>query len=83
MLDYRRAYQPGGAFFFALVAIDRRPILTTSLVNDILRQTFVRIQKHLPFSLEAVVVLLDNLHCLWTLPDGDTDFFMNTFVAVV
>lgn len=27
-----------------------------------------------PFKIEAVVVLPDHLHTIWTLPEGDTDF---------
>jgi putative transposase len=27
-----------------------------------------------PFKIEAIVILPDHLHCLWTLPAGDADF---------
>jgi putative transposase len=27
-----------------------------------------------PFRLDAIVVLPDHLHCVWTLPPGDSDF---------
>lgn len=27
-----------------------------------------------PFYIDAWVVLPDHMHCLWTLPEGDTDF---------
>ncbi len=27
-----------------------------------------------PFTIDAIVVLPDHLHCLWQLPAGDTDF---------
>jgi putative transposase len=27
-----------------------------------------------PFKIEAIVILPDHLHCLWTLPPGDEDF---------
>ena len=28
----------------------------------------------MPFEIEAMVVLPDHLHCMWTLPEGDADF---------
>ena len=27
-----------------------------------------------PFSIDAIVVLPDHLHCIWQLPEGDNDF---------
>lgn len=27
-----------------------------------------------PFTIDAIVILPDHLHTLWTLPDGDTDY---------
>jgi putative transposase len=27
-----------------------------------------------PFTIDAIVILPDHLHCLWTLPEGDTDY---------
>jgi putative transposase len=27
-----------------------------------------------PFSIDAWVVLPDHMHCIWTLPEGDTDY---------
>ena len=27
-----------------------------------------------PFDLDAIVVLPDHLHCIWILPEGDSDF---------
>jgi REP-associated tyrosine transposase len=35
---------------------------------------FHRVQDELPFRMEAIVVLPDHLHCLWTLPPADADF---------
>lgn len=32
------------------------------------------VQTTRPFEVEAMVVLPDRLHCLWTLPPGDADF---------
>ena len=32
----------------------------------------MRVQR--PFALDAVVILPDHLHCIWTLPPGDADY---------
>ncbi|NUQ47023.1 MAG: transposase, partial [Phycisphaerae bacterium] len=37
MPEYRRAFVPGGTFFFTLVAARRRPILTTPAARQALR----------------------------------------------
>jgi len=34
------------------------------------------VRRHHPFTTEAIVVLPDHLHALWTLPEGDADFAM-------
>jgi putative transposase len=41
-----------------------------ALLGDCFRQ--VRAVR--PFRVDAIVVLPDHLHCLWTLPQGDADF---------
>ncbi len=33
-----------------------------------------RSHSRLPFIVDAIVVLPDHLHCIWTLPDNDADF---------
>jgi putative transposase len=30
----------------------------------------------MPFSIDAMVLLPDHLHCIWTLPEGDADYAM-------
>jgi putative transposase len=41
---------------------------------DELRRAFRETRKHHPFTADAVVVLPDHLHAIWTLPEGDKDF---------
>jgi putative transposase len=38
------------------------------------RLAFAYARRRRPFLVEAVVVLPDHLHCVWTLPPGDADF---------
>ena len=41
---------------------------------DALRTAFRETQRHHPFTIDAIVVLPDHLHTVWTLPEGDADF---------
>jgi putative transposase len=71
--DYRRNFIPGGSFFFTVNLADRRSNLLTKRI-DLLRTAFRSVQARHAFSMEAIVVLPDHLHTIWTLPAGDADF---------
>jgi len=73
MPHYVRAFVPGGTFFFTVAILERRRRLLTDHV-DLLRQSFSRVRAERPFRIDAVVVLPDHLHCIWTLPPDDADF---------
>ncbi|MFZ5502784.1 MAG: REP-associated tyrosine transposase [Pseudomonadota bacterium] len=73
-MQYRRVFVPGASYFFTLVTERRRPILATVTVVECLRAAFRAVRKTRPFELDAIVVLPDHLHCIWTLPQGDADF---------
>jgi putative transposase len=73
MPNYRRAFVPGGCWFFTVNLLERRQTL---LVDHIvtLREAVTHTRKSLPFTIDAFVVLPDHLHAIWTLPPGDADF---------
>jgi putative transposase len=73
-MEYRRAKTPGGTFFFTVVTYNRRNFLCIPENIVLLRQAFRKVMTHHPFKIEAIVILPDHLHCLWTLPTGDEDF---------
>ena len=73
-MRYRRAFLPGGSFFFTLVMEGRRPVFASAEAVDVLRGAFQSVLLARPFELDAMVVLPDHLHCIWTLPPGDADF---------
>ena len=52
----------------------RRPILSTELARTTLRGAITDVQQKRLFTIEAVVLLPDHLHTIWTLPDDDSDF---------
>jgi putative transposase len=74
MTEYRRAWMDGGTWFFTVNLAERRE--NTLLVDriDHLRAAFGSVQLRHPFRIEAFVILPDHLHCIWTLPQDDTDF---------
>ncbi|APZ43962.1 REP-associated tyrosine transposase [Acidihalobacter ferrooxydans] len=74
MSRYRRPEIPGGVFFFTVVTCNRRPVFTTDESVNALRAAFRRVRHARPFAIDAMVVLPDHLHCIWRLPEGDSDF---------
>ena len=74
MPDYRRAYIKGGTYFFTVVIHDRRPVFKDKYTVDLLKNSFKRVMLAYPFEVDSIVVLPDHLHCIWILPDNDSDF---------
>ena len=73
MVNYRRNRIPGACYFFTVTLRDRKSDLLTRYV-DILRASFRKTMIKTPFRIEAIVVLPDHLHTIWTLPDGDDNY---------
>ena len=71
--DYRRNRVPGGTFFFTVNLLDRHSDLLVAQIQA-LRDAVRQVRRHVPFRIDARVVLPDHMHCLWTLPAGDGDF---------
>jgi putative transposase len=74
MPNYRRAYRPGGTFFFTLVTYGRAPFLCEELARTMLHEAIAACGRNHPFAIDAMVLLPDHLHTIWTLPDNDADF---------
>jgi putative transposase len=73
MVFYRRNFVPGGTYFFTVALADRRKDWLIYHVN-FLRQAFRLARHKRPFTIDAVVVLPDHMHCIWTLPANDIDY---------
>ena len=70
MVRYRRNFVPGGTYFFTVTLADRTSSALLQHVS-VLRTAF-RIARHeRPFTIEAIVILPEHLHAIWTLPSGD------------
>src|SRR4051812_20485814 len=73
MANYRRNFVSGGCYFFTVNVADRSSQILVRHV-DTLRAAFRVVRAEHPFSIEAIVVLPDHLHAIWTLPEDDTNF---------
>ncbi|MDC9728227.1 MAG: transposase [Methyloprofundus sp.] len=73
-MQYRRFFVKQGCYFFTLVTESRRPIFADPNAVILLREAFKKVMLKRPFSIDAIVVLPDHIHCIWTLPEGDADF---------
>ena len=72
MSDYRRNRVPGGTYFFTITLRDRGSDLLVTQIA-VLRSAVRQVVTKWPFHIDAWVVLPDHMHCLWTLPENDTD----------
>jgi putative transposase len=73
MVLYRRNLVPGGTYFFTVTLADRR---TDWLVRNIqlLREAFRFARRKRSFHIDAIVVLPEHIHCIWTLPPDDANY---------
>ena len=74
MPHFRRAYVPGGSFFFTMVTERRAPILCTDTSRLFLRTAIRECRQRWPFRIDAMVLLDNHLHAIWILPEGDTRY---------
>ena len=76
MTDYRRIYTPGASWFFTVNLLERQkhPMLIENI--DMLRLAFREVNERHPFKIDAIVILPDHLHCIWTLPENDSNYSM-------
>jgi putative transposase len=73
MTDYRRNFVPGASYFFTVNLADRRQAVLTEEI-EALRAAFRYARRRHHFTIDAIVVLPDHLHTIWTLPAGDADY---------
>jgi putative transposase len=73
MPNYRRARVPGGTNFFTAALARRGGRLLVDHIGH-LRAAVRLTRRERPFRIDAMVILPDHLHAVWTLPPGDDDF---------
>lgn len=74
MPNYRRAWHPGGTYFFTVNLLQRQgnDLLTRHI--HLLRDAVRLVRQRHPFLIHGWVVLPDHLHCVIELPPDDADF---------
>lgn len=73
MPNYRRVFISGGTWFFTVNLLERDRTLPVDRIRD-LRLAVYRVKRRHPFRIEAMVVLPEHLHAIWTLPPGESNF---------
>ena len=63
----------GGTYFFTVNLAQRHKTLLTDYVDN-LRSAFAITKTAHPFRIDAIVILPDHLHTIWTLPESDSDY---------
>lgn len=74
MPNYRRAWHPGGTYFFTVNLLQRHSNDLLIQKIDTLRRVVQSVKQRHPFIIHAWVVLPNHLHCVIELPTGDSDF---------
>ncbi len=74
MSHYRRANTKNATYFFTVVTYRRQPFLCDELVRNALRNAIAKVQTQYPFKIDALVLLPDHMHTIWTLPENDANF---------
>lgn len=84
MTAYRRDRMLGASYFFTVNILDRQSNLLTHHINELRAAHRQMIAKY-PIQVDAMVVLPDHIHAIWTLADDDDNysirwkFFKNSF----
>ena len=73
MPNYRRLRVAGGTYFFTVKLRDPESQLLIEEVS-VLREAFRTVMSTHPFVIDAIVIMPNHLHTLWTLPAGDSDY---------
>jgi putative transposase len=73
MPNYKRSYY-GRTYFFTVVTHNRKPLFREATAVNYLRDAIHDVQSVRPFDVDAIVVLPDHIHCIWSLPEGDVDY---------
>ena len=74
MPDYRRAWHPGGTYFFTVNLLQRQGNDLLIRHVNLLREAVASVRHRHPFIIHGWVVLPEYLHCVIELPADDADF---------
>lgn len=74
-MRYKRVFLPGGSYFFTVKLANPSSHLLVDQI-DHLRSAFTYVKRRHPFHIDAIVVMPNHLHCIWTLPEDDFNYSM-------
>nr|WP_290224860.1 transposase [Trichocoleus desertorum] len=63
-MRYRRATTPGATYFFTVVTYQRQKLFHVPETVENLRNAFHTVKATHSFTIDAIVVLPDHLHCI-------------------
>jgi putative transposase len=72
-MRYRRVFIPGGCYFFTVKLADPSSHLLIYHIEQ-LRCAFADVKRRHPFEIDAIVIMPNHLHCIWTLPQNDFNY---------
>lgn len=75
IMQYRRNHLAGASYFFTVNLAERDKSYLSDYADSLKRAVQSVQQKH-PFNIDAMVVLPDHLHAIWTMPENDGDYSM-------
>lgn len=75
-MQYRRDLTTGATYFFTVVTCRRSRLFAQGENIEQLRAAFRDEKARRPFHIDAIVILPDHIHAIWTLPPGDADYSM-------
>ena len=73
MVQYRRNRVAGGTYFFTVTLQDRTARWLVERIED-LKLSVQTVKRERPFRIDAMVVLPEHLHAVWSLPPDDDDY---------
>jgi len=73
MSEYKRICIKGGTYFFTVKLANKNQELLTQYHRSLF-SIFHKVKKQRPFRLNGWVVMPNHLHCIWTLPEDDSDY---------
>ena len=72
-MRYRRLKVSGATYFFTVNLAERKSDLLVTHI-DLLRASVRHVKTTHPFTIDAMVIMPNHLHALWTLPENDSDY---------
>ncbi|MCA9069106.1 MAG: transposase [Planctomycetaceae bacterium] len=74
MPNYRRYHVAGGTYFFTVKTERNAPLFRDAANVRLLGEVFREMKNHWPLTIDAMVLLPDHLHTIWSLPSGDAQY---------